>query len=310
MAGRFIISLDCEGKWGMADCLTAHHHQFLTRENLIAAYEKILRLFARHEIPATFAFVMNFTLSEDERREIGDRLCDVQVEGRNWLRNFRKAEASGEMDGWFCPEALDMVRARPEHEIGCHGFCHAPLAEAAIARDAAVQEIASAWEVARMKGLSLRTFIYPRNQIGYLDALGASGYAGYRARPPQLPGKIGRIANLAAELNVLTKSQSAEPDRAGMITIPSGYFLNWRRGARAAIPASVTRLRWRRILADAARHERTAHVFLHPHNIIDAPSTADLLDDLLGEAARLRAAGALDIVTQAEYCTMEAAAAA
>ena len=30
MNGRFIISLDCEGKWGMADKLQPYHHRLLT----------------------------------------------------------------------------------------------------------------------------------------------------------------------------------------------------------------------------------------------------------------------------------------
>ena len=302
MTGQLIISLDCEGKWGMADRITVHHDRFLTRSNLINAYSRIVDLFAQQEIPATFAFVMSFVMTEDQQVEFRDLFRDVDYEGENWLRNFRYAEQQGNTDGWFCPEALDIVQSRPEHEIGCHGFCHVPLAEGCISREAANNEVSSALVVARRKGLSLKTFIFPRNLVGHLDVLADGGFVGYRARPPHQNGPLQRIANIASEFNVRAKAQSPMPPNHGMTTIPSGYFLNWQAGVRSLVPSAVTALRWQRILADAVEQNRIAHLFLHPHNIIDAPSTFSLLEEILKTAIRLRDQGRLDVITQAEYC--------
>lgn len=302
--GRFIISLDCEGKWGMADHITPHHHHHLTHANLVDAYRRLVGLFARYDVAASFAFVLAFTLSEEERKAVADRLVDVTVNGQNWLRHYREAEAVGNTDGWFCPEALEMVRADSRHEIACHSFSHAPLAEGGIASGDAVRELESCRVVAGIKGIDPKTFVFPRNQIGHVAELSAAGFAGYRARlSPSGRGLAGKLRGLAAEFDMRARAQAPiAPTDHGMTVIPSGYFLNWQSGIRRAVPRSVSRRRWRHILRDAAESQGVAHIWLHPHNIIDGPGTLERLEDVLIEAARLRDAGRLGIVTQAEYC--------
>ncbi len=287
----------------MADRIGPHHDRYFTQSALADAYRRITGLFARYEVPATFAFVLAFTLTEAERVTLAERLVDVTIDGRNWLRHFRTAEAAGRTDGWFCPDALEMVRDDPHHEIACHGFCHAPLAEGSIAREDAVREIESCRIAAAIKRIDPQTFIYPRNQIGHLAELASAGFAGYRTRPPEHgSGLTGRARSLIAEFDLSTRSQPPEPRREGMVAIPSGYFLNWQRGLRRAVPRAISRLRWKAILADAARTGNVAHIWLHPHNIIDGPGTLERLEDVVAEAARLRDAGRLQIVTQDQYC--------
>ena len=62
----FIISLDCEGKWGFADRIGPSHDQVLTHQNLHKAYDSILRTLVDYNLKATFAFVAAFTLSEQD----------------------------------------------------------------------------------------------------------------------------------------------------------------------------------------------------------------------------------------------------
>ena len=301
MPGQFIISLDCEGKWGFADCVTPHHDAYFTEANLLKAYRKLIALFARYEVPATFAFVMAFTLSNTERAALADRLRDVLVDGKNWLRYYRAAELNGRTEGWFCPLALDEVRAHREHEVGCHSFCHAPLAKSSIARDDAAQELDAASTVAAIKGLELRTFVYPRNQIGYRELLRKHGYIGYREALDRVRGALGRAQSLANEFRIFARSQPPLEDADGLCRIPAGYFFNWRYGVRAKIPKAVTRRRWASILRHAADRSEVAHLWLHPHNVIDGPETFDLLEDVLRDAASLRAQNRLEFVTQKDY---------
>ena len=61
MAGTFILSLDCEGKWGVADHLDAGIHAALTDAALRRTYGEIVEALDRREIPATFAVVDFFT---------------------------------------------------------------------------------------------------------------------------------------------------------------------------------------------------------------------------------------------------------
>jgi hypothetical protein len=301
MSGTFMISLDCEGKWGIADRNRRIESGFITRSALIRAYESLVKTLSTYEMSATFAFVMALTLRKDELSEWLPRLTDVQVDGMNWMRNFRVAEATGNLDGWFCPEAFDFVRGSGVHEISCHGFRHVPLGNCEVTGEEASYELRSATELAKRKGVDLKTFVFPRNHVGHLGLLADQGYIGFR-NAHNVVGRHGRLGNLARELNVLEGSQDPEPSSFGLVSIPGGYFLNWRHGLRRAIPEAVTLMRWRSILDDAVANDRVALLYLHPHNLIDGPSTLKLFDGVLQIASKLRECKGLAIVTQAEYC--------
>jgi hypothetical protein len=217
------------------------------------------------------------------------------------MRNFRRAEAAGNLEGWFCPEAFELVRDRGMHEIGCHGFRHVPLGHSEVTKEEACYELRKATELATFKGIELKTFVFPRNQVGYISLLADQGYIGFRNANPAT-GRHGRLGNLAQELNIWEVSQDPEPAASSLVSIPGGYFLNWRHGLREAVPGAVTLMRWRSILNDAVENNRVALLYLHPHNLIDGPGTLELFEEVLQIASKLRESKGLAIVTQAEYC--------
>src|SRR5215210_1323335 len=151
MSGRFIISLDCEGKWGMAHHLERYHHQLLTRQALTQVYSDIVATLAKYDVAATFAFVMAFTLTATERKKFRDLLDDGSADG--WLTFIRKVQQAGSPEGWFQPNALEIVRGSGRHEIGCHSFSHRPLQESSASAEEARRELDAADQVAREKGL-------------------------------------------------------------------------------------------------------------------------------------------------------------
>ncbi len=302
MAGTFILSLDCEGKWGMADHLTADHHRWLTTARLRAAYEQLLSLFDEYEIKATFAFVMAFLLSDRQQRAREELFQDQEIEGKNWLTSFRIAQAEGDMEGWCMPELLEIVQSHERHEIGCHSFSHLPLDEDLVSAYVMRREIGAAMSVAKERRVSMHTFIYPRNRIGHVGILAEAGFAGYRDRLTTRSGPIGRASSLLAEINVLEKPQWPESSRNDITVIPSGYFFNWRHGARKLVPKTVTEHRWANLLSRAARDGGVVHLWLHPHNIISAPETFDVLRSVMRNVASHQATGGITVKTQQEYC--------
>jgi peptidoglycan/xylan/chitin deacetylase (PgdA/CDA1 family) len=301
MAGSFIVSFDCEGNWGVADRQDRIDSRFISRKALTKAYRNLLQMLEAYEMPATFAFVMAFVLRDEELGEWQPRLADVACDGRNWMENFRRAEASRELDGWFCPEALDMVVAAGRHEVGCHGFRHVPFAGAGVTEEVVRVELACAREIASTRGLELRTFVFPRNEVALPTLLAEYGYHGFRNAHPRL-GRMGRIGNLLREFDAWERAQAEEAPVSGLICIPGGCFINWQKGLRRLVPRSVSRARWRSIFADAVENDRVAGVFLHPHNLIDGPATLLLLEDILRLAADYREKRGLTVLTQAQYC--------
>jgi peptidoglycan/xylan/chitin deacetylase (PgdA/CDA1 family) len=295
MAGSLIISLDCEGKWGLADLLTRDHHRMFTDAALIQAYRSLVGLFDRYEISATFAFVMAFTLDENERRDFASSLDRPDDP---WLAHFHACRSGDLKQGWFVPEALEIVRRSGRHEVACHSFCHRPLADKDIDLQGATAELEAAEAVARRKGIKLETFVYPRNEVGNVEALGALGYRGYR-----LARRGSRVAAIASELNLWTAPEPAAPaGTRNPMGIPAGYFFNARFGMRRGVPKWITVSRWERLLDRAARESRVAHLWLHPHNLISGPSTLETLRTVIAHAAAMRDRGLIEVRTQIGHC--------
>lgn len=296
MAGKFIISLDCEGMWGMAD-QPHSSRQFVTQKSLALAYQKLIELFARYEIPATFAFVGMFVLTDKEREQFEPKLGELQYRGSDWLTNFKNERAAGKLDGWFFPESLEMVRSAKIHEIGTHGFTHIPFDGPDTPTSLYAQELSLVSQLGEMKEIAFNTIVFPRNRLGHLNLLRDSGVQGYR----ELLKAGGPARRLIRELHIREKSQSPLGSQASPIPIPSGHFLNWRYGGRKRIPKAVTVTRWNSILKHAAKNNGIAHLWTHPHNFISAPSTLTVLEQVLQKVAKLRDSHGLTVQTQQDY---------
>lgn len=302
MRPAFIVSLDCEGKWGMADHLGGAHARLGSAE-LSGAYEALHALFDRRGVRATFAFVGAFTMSEDEVRARLALFEDVGPRAKAWLAPFLRDLDAGRTDGWLAPAALAAATRSGAHEIGSHGFTHLPLVEGEIDAAEFDRELASVRTLdafARQRdGLTL---VYPRGQVGFEDRLSAAGFVGYRLSPGALKGeRSSSRRHLADELNPFPRAEAHAAAGGGCVGIPGGRFLNWRSGPRARIPAAWTVRGWRRTFEDAVRTGGVAHLWTHPHNFLTGRGMFELLDAVLAAAEPLIRSGELWNPTMKEY---------
>ena len=302
-----ILSLDCEGKWGMADRLQPYHQRDFTTANLTGAYRQLLAMLARHDLRATFAFVMAFALSPKEREQFP--VLDPRGNRHDtWLGHYWRDLEAGNGEGWHCPEALELVRETGAHEIASHSFCHRRLGDSAIDAAGAADELAFADATAKLKKLELKTLVFPRNEVGNLPAVRSAHYLGYRSRLPRPGGSRGQTMAFMEEFAVRRRPQHPLETQDGLVPIPPGYFFNWRFGLRRLVPPQVTILRWRNLLNHCARDGGVVHLWLHPHNLITGPGTAPVLATVLAEVARLRDQGTIEVLTQRDYCQRRRAA--
>lgn len=297
----FIISFDCEGKWGMADCITDHHQHHFTEENIAYVYRKILSLLDKYELVATFAFVGLFSLSVDEYKK-NFNLHNVSVAHYRWLQAFLDDEKREIWEGWFSPKAFDMVRNNRKHEIASHGFTHIPLASSLVSSEVMKYELDNMKKIAEIKGVENKTLVYPRNLIGYPDKLKDYKIIGYRNC---LASKMLPIFNLAREFNILQHAHQfniAITDDC--VVIPAGYMLNWRASMRKTIPMFVTKLRWQHIVRDAIENTKVVHLWTHPHNFIDGSDQFKLFEEVLKDFSSFVRNGELMNMAQKEYCEL------
>jgi len=309
----FILSFDCEGKWGMADIIDNNIDSSITNQNLTMAYRSILALLDKHKIKGTFAFVAALIMSVLEFKEREDWFDKSNVtiyKNKRWLESFFKSTKGKNFDGWFHPTLLDFViNSGMHHEIATHGFTHLPLSEYIIDKITFKHEMARVKDVMTMKGVEIKTIVYPRNLIGYTDLLKEYRIIGYRDRLFSSNSiYFEKVKNIFHELNVLEKSQlfAVNTNRSSIesIKIPSGYFLNYQENLRKYIPSYLTKKRWRNLIQDAIDNEGVVHLWTHPHNFIKGESQYKLFDDILTMVKEAVDCDKMRIMTQQEFCTL------
>jgi len=295
MAARFILSLDCEGKWGVADRLNGTHQRLFTTQGLRSAYSELLKLLDGYSIPATFAFVGLFGEPANGSRSVLELLDGLAERAPEYL-GPACAEIKSGADGWNAPWAVEAVgSSKTAHEIALHGLTHVPWTsiDDAFAR----MELSLARELT-CATKAAKTFVFPRNAVAHVDLLGAAGLEGYRtARRP-----MSRPMSLMSEFNVLAAPDGDLPLNVdGAVPIPAGRFVNARAGLRNVVPTFVSRSRFRHMLDRAERSASVVHLWMHPENLLAAPRTLDLLKSMLGEVASRRDSGRCRVLTQIEY---------
>jgi hypothetical protein len=292
---RFILSLDCEGKWGVADHLSARHRRDLSDQRLREAYRSIVAVLDEFGIPATFAFVGAFTQSRSDFAKLRPAIEELGRSAPGYLGPALADLDRTRGEGWHGDHFVELVgEARAGHEIALHGVTHVPWTDL----DAA----AAAAELSLLQQLegpirSSKTFVYPRNLVAHTDLLASHGFEGYH-----MARERSRAVSLLSEFNLFEAPERAVAPAKGIVRIPAGFFLNWRSGARRLVPPTVTGARARRLLQRAAANDGVVHYWLHPENIASAPSTLRLLKMLVGEVARARDAGHCEAMTQLSYC--------
>jgi len=301
MSPTFLLSFDCEGKWGFADGLSSRHQSLLSHAALTDAYRRLLALLARHRIRASFAFVGALTLSPEQADAHPQWFSDDTPVRRAWLARFHEDRRRGISDGWLLPGLLALVREQPQHEIASHGFSHLPLAESLVDRHTARRELETAQAAAALHGLRLQTLVYPRNLCGYASELDDCGFLGYRQGRARPAGTTARLGHLLTECWPRLRAE-AHAAPAHPLAIPAGAFLNWRHGMRRHVPPALTLGRWRHALDDALARGGVVHLYSHPHNFLDGDGQWTLLEQVLAAVAIRLRAGELANPTLADYC--------
>lgn len=295
--GTFLLSFDCEGKWGLVDCLSPRHHQLYTTANLVATYRTLTSLLRKYGIDATFAFTSAFCLTADRFNRLRPDIERLSGGAEPWFGRAFHAIAADGGEGWFAPACFDAVRAHEGHEIASHGFSHLPWQAPYATRQVLEAELALCRRIPAFNAEAVRTFVFPRNQVAHQELLLARGFLGYRKARPSM----GRLVNFASEFNLRARSEDGPVDSGPLMEIPAGYFLNWRYGLRRGVPAALTVQRWKNIIRHGARSGGVVHAWTHPENFLDGQDMFPMLEDILRFVAEEQTAGRLQVLTNTQY---------
>jgi peptidoglycan/xylan/chitin deacetylase (PgdA/CDA1 family) len=301
----FTLTFDTELIWGSFDHVPAERFARLYPD-IRETIDSVLRLLGRYEVPATWAVLGHLFLSECRRDGSGIAHPELVRPHQSWRPGDWYAEDPctdrGRDPLWYGDDILDALQAaRIPQEIGCHSFSHILYGDPALTREAVDADLQACVDLAAKRGITLRSFVFPRNSEGHHEALSAHGFRAYRGADPtwhaRLPAPLGRAGHLIDQVIAFPPPASKPTETLpGLWNIPGSCLLIHRTGARRIIPMAS---RIRKARAGLRRAEATGgvfHLWTHPFNLANDPRfMIATLDAIVRDAVERRDRGLIVI---------------
>ncbi len=302
--GAFVMSFDFELHWGVRDHMPADGSY---RQNLLGArvvIPKLLALFERYEIAATWATV-GFLFASSRQELDSFRPAILPKYNDEALDPSAEATGSDEQNDplHYAGSLLQLIKQCPAQEIATHTFSHYYCLEPGQSKEAFRADLASAVAIAAERGIAIRSIVFPRNQFNpaYCSALldaGITSYRGpergwmYRAVPQAQNVAAKRAARLADSYFGAAGGQGVKwseiPQADGLCNVRGSRFL---RPLNRNLGAFEKR-RLHRItneMNSAAENHELYHLWLHPHNFgINTEANLEFLEQILQSFASCR----------------------
>ena len=316
--GIFTVSLDFELYWGVRDKWSIHQYRY-NLQGVKKAVPEILRLFSENNIHATWAIVGFLFLkdSEDLKRNLPKVLPKYKKKELSPYKYI--VEASNlEVIYHFAPDLIELIQKHDGQEIGTHTFSHYYCLEEGQSLAEFEEDISSAIKVAKCKGISIKSLVFPRNQwnteyLSTLTKLGVQCYRGnesswiYKASDDVGQGKFQRVTRLIdAYLNLSGHNIYGLQDctKVTPFNFPSSRFLR-PYSDRLAILDGLRLRRIKKAMSEAAINRRIFHLWWHPHNFgINTNKNIDFLAKIIEHYNFLKKKHGMKSLNMGELCLL------
>lgn len=280
--GQFCISLDFELMWGVKDSRTLQEYG----PNILGAREAIpamLSLFHEFEVHASWATVG--LLFCQTKQELMDALPEIRPAYRKpGLSAYDHLDSIGDNERddpyHYGYSLLQQIEQTPHQEIASHSFSHYYCCEEGATAESFEADILACRNMAEKRGLTLESFVFPRNQSSAeaIELLSKYGFRAIRGNEhhwaydtgsttgESKPKRAFRLADSylnfsghhTHEVRPLGTSQTT-------YNVPASRFLRPYHARLAPLDALKIR-RITRAMTHAARQKQLFHLWWHPHN--------------------------------------------
>jgi len=138
-------------------------------------------------------------------------------------------------DSWYAPDIVRMIDSEG-HEIACHTFSHVDFASPACTPNVARFEIEEWLKASGNMGISSRSFVFPRNNTGYLELLPEYGFDRYAvdggsqdffnpSLPSPYPSEVGGMLVIPRTF-MISEFRLSNPQKAGKL---SRLLMHWKK---------------------------------------------------------------------------------
>lgn len=301
--GIFVLSLDVELCWGTIDKPDKLKNTIKYYTQSRDCIEKILKLVEKYNISATWAVVGHLFLKECNSIN-GQKHSDIPRSTYPWYSKdwFEESPCTNEEDAplWYGQDIIKMItNCKVRQEIACHSFAHIPYGDENTKRETVQADLSNCIQEAEKEGLKLRSFVFPRNNVGYIDELKNYGFEAYRGAEPTwyrgFPNKRRKVCHIIDQLLAISPPVSLPKYEQGIYNIPGSMFYRPTDGIRNLIPINLKINKAKKGIKKAIRDKKVFHLWFHPFNI--ATSQEKLLyglEEIFKEVQKRRENGELE----------------
>jgi hypothetical protein len=305
-AGIFTITLDFELMWGTRDLFGNEGFGAAVIRERALVIDRLLALFAELRIEATWCTVGHLFLDRCGASG-GVKHPEIVSPDHRWYPDWFALDPCSDEENaplYYGRSLIEKIRAcAVPQEIGSHSFSHVIFGDRGCSRATAESELRACVAAAAPLGLSLQSFVFPRNQPGHLDVLREAGFTVFRGRDahwytrPNVPERVRRAAHLV-DIVLAREPPTVVPllTEEGLWNVPGSMIYLPAHGVRRWLPRSRRVKAGIRGLEAAVRESRVFHLWFHPTNLADDMEEMFAgLREILEHARALEDAGRLRI---------------
>lgn len=307
--GSFVLSIDTELAWG---CMDIGGIEYFRRdyEKTREIIDRLLDLLVEYEISAVWAIVGHLFL--DGCRPVnGIKHPEITRANHSWWKQdwFSLDPATDiETDPlWYGRDIVTKIKNCPvPQEIASHSFSHVIFGDPGCSREAARSEVKRCVELALEMGITLSSFVFPRNSPGHLEVLAEQGFTCFRGEDPcwygPLPRPVRKIAHVLDQFFAV-QPPVVEPKivDSGLVCLPGSQIYIPAHGFRRLIPVASRVKKAAKGLEKAVKEGKTFHLWFHPFNLARRTDALFIgLEGIFRKVTELRAGGTLVIRTMRE----------
>ena len=288
------ISLDTELIWGMHDIPTVNSYLGNIIQGRKEAIPAMLDLFEKYEMHVTWAIVGG-VMCENKQEFLDNSPTETLYPNydNNLLSPYRLIPNMGinknEDYLFFGKEIVGQIISRKNQYIGSHTFSHYYCTETGQTVEQFEADLSSATKIAEENGISIRSIVFPRNQINkeYLNACARHGIKTYRGIEENWiygmkQSLLQRILRFADCYIPLTGDNSFIPAKTnGVLNVKGSRILHpYNKKLRAFEFLKIERIK--RQMKSAAKKGEVFHLWWHPHNFgSDLKTNLEMLEMIL-----------------------------
>lgn len=307
--GIFVLSLDVELCWGTIDKPDKLNKYKIYYEKARECIEKILVLLEKYNISATWAIVGHLFLQECNATK-GHKHLDILRSTYPWYLKdwFEECPCTNfeEAPLWYGQDIIKSIANCEIHqEIACHSFAHIPYGDENTRRSTVQSDLFNCVQEARKMNINLRSFVFPRNNIGYTEELKAFGFEAFRGQEPSwysnFPKRLRKVCHILDQSLAISPPVCTPEINNGLVNIPASMFYLPMNGFRGLLPLSLRVVKAKKGIEKAITDKKVFHLWFHPFNI--ATNQEKLLyglEEIFKEVQLRRETGEIEIRSMEE----------